>query len=267
MTKLSISQAWDETRAILARDGKLIVAVALALFVLPGILLNVLLPQAPAGEMPGRGAWVLVALLVLLISLLGQLAVIRLALGPHVSVGEAIAHGARRLLSYVGAILVWTLPLILVASALYEMAGTDRARPSPVAAVGLLALGLIGLFLSVRLVLLSAVASAEHGGPVAVLRRTWELTSGNWWRLFGFLLVFAIAALALIWALRSVVGLIAQLAFGSVAPLSIGGLIVIIVAQLLSAAISVVLVVMIARIYAQRTGRGEAQAGVPNSGT
>jgi hypothetical protein len=26
-------------------------------------------------------------------------------------------------------------------------------------------------------------------------------------------------------------------------------------------------VVMIARIYAQRTGRGEAQAGVPNSGT
>ena len=125
----------------------------------------------------------------------------------------------------------------------------------------------VGIFLSVRLILLSAVASAEHGGPVAVLRRTWELTSGNWWRLFGFLLLFAIGALVLVWAARSVVGLVAQMAFGSLTPLSVGGLIVIIVAQLLSAGISVVLVVMIARLYAQRTGRGEAQAGVPNSGT
>ena len=43
-------------------------------------------------------------------------------------------------------------------------------------------------------------------------------------------------------------------------------LIVVIVGQLLSAAISVVLVVMIARLYSQRTGAGVAQASVPSSG-
>ena len=57
MRALSISQAWDETRLILARDGKLIAAVALALFVLPGIVLDVAVPEMPTGKCasPERG--------------------------------------------------------------------------------------------------------------------------------------------------------------------------------------------------------------------
>ena len=57
MAKLSISQAWDETRLILARDGKLIAAVALALFVLPGIVLNVPFQRCPRAKCasPERG--------------------------------------------------------------------------------------------------------------------------------------------------------------------------------------------------------------------
>src|SRR3954469_21169370 len=61
MAKLSISQAWDETRLILERDGKLIAAVALALFVLPGIVLNVAVPKMPTGQMREPGAWMLIA--------------------------------------------------------------------------------------------------------------------------------------------------------------------------------------------------------------
>ncbi len=56
----------------------------------------------------------LVALIAVLISLVGQLSIIRLAMGPHVSVGEAIAHGGRRFLSYAGAVLVWTVPFMLI---------------------------------------------------------------------------------------------------------------------------------------------------------
>src|SRR6478735_5108156 len=113
MAKLSISQAWDETREILARDGKLIAAVALALFVLPGIVLNMVVPRVPVAEMRDPLAWI-VLVVVLLITLVGQLSIVRLALGPHIAVGEAIAHGARRLLPFLGAFFAWCVPLLIV---------------------------------------------------------------------------------------------------------------------------------------------------------
>ena len=62
MSKLSLSRAWEETMAVLARDGRLFAAVALALFVLPGLIVN----REHAGGPDGRncrraGAWVAVA--------------------------------------------------------------------------------------------------------------------------------------------------------------------------------------------------------------
>jgi len=258
MPKLSISQAWEETRAILARDGKLIGTVALALFVLPGIVLNVLLPSVRSNEMPQMGIWVAVLAIVLVVSLTGQLSVIRLALGPHITVGEAIAHGARRVVSYIAAAFLWTFPILVIGVFLSRLAAPDSAHPSVPAALALLVLTGVGIFVAVRMILLSAVASAEGGGPIVLLRRSWELTSGNWWRLFGFVIIFAIGAVALVFAAGSVLGVLAHLLFGSVSPLSVGGLLAIIVAQLISAALSVLLFVMVARLYAQRGGGAQA---------
>src|SRR5256885_7186342 len=123
--KMSISLAWDESRAVLARDGKLLGTVALALFVLPGIILDLSMPEAAVGEFPPAGPWMAVAGVAILVSLIGQLAIIRLAMGPHLTVGEAIGHGARRLLPYVAAVLLWGLPIIVVASVFYATAAAD----------------------------------------------------------------------------------------------------------------------------------------------
>jgi hypothetical protein len=79
--------------------------------------------------------------------------------------------------------------------------------------------------------------------------------------------VLLLAAIAAIWSIGAVVGVLVKLAFGDLDPRSIGGLIVVIISQLLSAAISVVLLVMIARFYAQRAGAAGTQASVPSSGT
>jgi len=125
--------------------------------------------------------------------------------------------------------------------------------------------GLIGIYLAVRFLMMSAVASAEGSGSLAILRRSWDISGGNWWRLFGFLLTFAIGAIVLLWAVGAVTGLLAQLAFGSIARMTAGGLIVIIVSQLISALVSLTFFVMLARLYTQR-GAG-AQASVPSSGT
>jgi hypothetical protein len=92
------------------------------------------------------------------------------------------------------------------------------------------------------------------------------LTQGNWWRLFGFLLMFAIGAIVLLAAVESVLGLIAKLLLGDTGPLSVGGLVVSIVAQLLSALISVTFFVMLARLYHQAAGRDHAETTVPTTG-
>ena len=267
MAKLSISQAWEESRAILARDGKLISTVALAMFVLPGIVLNVIVTKIRAGDMPGPAMWIatVAVVLLLLVSLTGQLSIIRLALGPHVTVRDAIAHGARRLVAYLGAVCLWIAPVLIAYSILYNLLKSNPEHPSLLVAVLLLLVSLTALIIAVRLLLLSAVASAEDENSFVVLRRTWELTRGNWWRLFGFMIIFGIAALALLWATDAVLGLLIRLAFGTVDALSVGGLIVIIISQLISGALSVVLFVMLARLYAQRAGAG-AQVSVPSSG-
>jgi hypothetical protein len=266
VAKLSISQAWDESRAVLARDGKLIGTVALALLVLPGIVLDLSLPETPPAQFPAAGPWMGIALVAVLISLVGQLAIIRLAMGPHLTVREAIGHGARRLLHYVAAVLIWALPLMLVIAGLYAAGASNPDKPSLPAALGLIAVAILGMYVAVRFLLMSAVASAEGGGPLEILRRSWEISAGNWWRLFGFLLVLAIGALVLLWAVGSVAGLLAQLAFGSIARMTAGGLVVIIVSQVLSALIYLTYFVMLARIYVQLSGRPAVEAGVPSSG-
>jgi hypothetical protein len=265
MIKVSLSKAWEETTAVLARDGRLFFAVALALFVLPGLILNVTMPEAPAGEFPPPGPWIAVAVVAVLISFVGQLAVIRLAIGPHIAVGEAIIHGLRRLPYYVGALALWILPVIVIGSILYAMIAEGVESPSTVAAIGLIAVAVLGVFLAVRLILASAVASAETVMPQQILVRSWQLTTGNWWRLFAFLLLACIGALVLLAAVASVVGLLARMIFGDIGPLTLGGLLLAIVSQLLSAVISVIFFVMVARIYAQLTARSGAK--VPKSGT
>jgi hypothetical protein len=101
---------------------------------------------------------------------------------------------------------------------------------------------------------------------LAILRRSWDLSRGNWWRLFVFLLVFLLAAAVVLVTVGIVVGTLARVIFGEVEPLSVGGLLVAIVGQLVSACMFVVMFVMLARIYAQRAAGAEAHVSVPSSG-
>jgi hypothetical protein len=266
MPKVSISRAWDETKHVVAKDGRLLLPVALAMFVLPGIILDLAMPDAGPGKLPPPGLWMLVACAAILVSLIGQLAVIRLAMGPHVTVGNAIAHGARRLIVYVAAVVMWILPFILVASVLFTAVGANPTNPPPAAALGLFVVVIAMTYFAVRLMLTSPLASAEAIGPVAILARSWKLTHGNWWRLFGFFVMFMIGAIVLFWATEAVFGLIANVLLAGTDPGGVGWLVVRLVSQVVSALISVIFFVMLARIYDQLGGQAEAQAGVPSSG-
>jgi hypothetical protein len=271
MRKLSISKAWDDTKAIVARDGKLFVAIALALVALPTALTGVVTPSSMADV--NTAVWMDVLIIVAsLVALAGQLALIRLAIGPSITVGAAIVHGLRRMPIYFLAVLLVCLVLAAVAiplAFLLAAAGVevDPARPqwSPALAIGALAYFALFCFVGVRMLMAAPAASAEPIGPIATIRRSWELTAGHWWQLFGFLVMFFIGAIVLLLATRSAVVLFATIVIGPVQPMSASALVVALVQSLASAAVSTLFAVMLARIYVQLAGG--AQARVPKSGT
>jgi hypothetical protein len=191
MPRLSISTAWEETREIFAREGRLLSTVALALIVLPTAMNSFINPRGVV--VPTTPLWMVgLALVAYLIALAGQLALIRLALGPSITVGGAIAHGARRLPIYVAAVLmiVFALLIVLIVIGLalgamgVQMQKQMTPQMNPAALVAALLFLAIFVFLFVRFVMAAPVASAETAGPLTILRRSWRLTEGQWWPLY-----------------------------------------------------------------------------------
>ena len=265
MAKLSLSRAWDETKGVLSRDGKLIAAVGLALLVLPGTISDLVTPPAPPGELPEPGAWMIVALVALLIGVVGQLAIVRLATTPGLSVADSIRHGAVRMPTYVGAVLIWILPLVLALVLLAPH--ITPAQPSVAAALAFLLLFGVGIFIFVRLCLMIAVASQEAAGPLSLIKRSWALSRGHWWRLFAFLLVIIAAVLVLYMAVGAVIGSIVGIFAGGVEPMSLAALLIALATQLVTALFTGVFVIMLARMYTQLAGPDHANVSVPSSGT
>ena len=272
---LSISRAWDETREIFARDGKLIIAVALALIVLPQAIAGL---AAPAGSAAGAanpsGTVQLMMLAVFLLSLWGQLSIVRLALGPSTTVGDAIQHGLRRFPAALGAFVIMVLgmaivlvPIVMIFIVALGIDATSLRPGQANAPFGLLVLlmALLVIAISIRFMLVSAIASAEVIGPLAILKRTWALTAGNYWRLLGFVVLLLIAAVALIAAASIVGGLIARLVSSTIEPFSLSALIVALISAAAQGVFSVLAAVMTTRIYSQVAGR-DVEASVPSTG-
>jgi hypothetical protein len=92
-------------------------------------------------------------------------AAIDLVQGQPVGVGRALAGVARRYWAVLGLSLLLGLvsPLLLCPP--------------------------LGIWLFVRWVVAVPALLAERVGPIRALDRSWTLTRGNWWRLFGILLV------------------------------------------------------------------------------
>lgn len=124
----------------------------------------------------------------LLLHAVMYVAVVQLALGTRAA--PALAHFAfgaaewrmfRAFLALVGLIFAFVIPIFMVGSAALGVTGT----PGPaMAGLVLLAYGVVLLAVPRFLALLPAIAGAE---TVPVLRRSWQMSAGNFWRLLGIL--------------------------------------------------------------------------------
>jgi hypothetical protein len=267
MRGLSISAAWEETKAILARDGSLLAAVALALIVLPQVVLAV--AGAPIGaDSSSLSKTIYIA--VVLFGLVAQIALNRMAIGSAVMVKEAIGEGFVRLLPVVAVFVIFAFCLVLVTMILAVVlaaAGlaTLKAGTPPPAAIVAVLVALTALAFAI-IQLIFPLAAVETGNPIRLISRSWQLARGHYLRLLGFVVTVFIGFGLVVIAIQLGLGSVIVLFLGKPDPGSLSALILGLIAGVIQAAFTVVTAVMLARIYVQLARRGEAQPSVPSSG-
>ena len=262
MRPLSIGKAWDEAKAALQANRRLIVPVALGLVLLPAVIISMTEPPAVAGQQPPAGLWMLIAIAMIIVMLVGELAIVLLINGWRGSVGGAIGKAARRTPIFILAALCYLVPAVLLFSIILAVSGAgtspsgqvDWTNFQPVGALLLFA-GLLALaYVTVRLLPLLAVVACEDAGPIAGLKRSFALTAGRFWKLFGFLLALLIAFLIVAAAIGALVGTAVTLTLGDPRPWSLPLLLIALAGGLVQAGFVMVYTAMLARIYAQLTG-------------
>ena len=105
-------------------------------------------------------------------------------LGEHAGVAESLRYAVGRLLPL---IVAYILVVIIVV-------------------IGLVALIIPGIWLAVKLSMVFPAVVFERTGPFAAIGRSWSLTNGSWWRIFGTLLVVFLITFVLQIVLGGVVG-------------------------------------------------------------
>lgn len=260
MQSLSIDRAWNETRTRVFANSALLWPIAFALLALPTVIVQALViqPRAARFEASGgtdfaafSGPWILWLLPVFAATIVGTIAILVLTNRSGVSVGEALQAGIRR------------APVLFLASLLLGIVvgiGGGILATIFVAILGQAGIGLtvlviipIAIFIAVRFILVSPAAASETGGPVSVLRRSWALTRGHFWRLFGMILLLAVVSFVVALFVTVLFGIIVGLATGG-EPGPIARILTLLVGGLVNAVISVLFTVMIGRIYAQLAG-------------
>ena len=268
MSSLSISTAWDQTRSILARDGRLFAAVALALIVLPELVMAVVGSPAAADA---TAASRLVYVAVIMLGIVAQVALNRLALGAGVTVSDAIGTGFVRLLPIFLVLFLAVVAIAVLAALASILLGAVgiqliKGPQQPTPGLLLLLIVLVMLVFAVTQ-LVFPIAAAETGNPIRLASRSLQLARGNYLRLLGFVIIALAGAGVIVIATQVGVGSVIVLVFGRPNPGSMSALLMGLVAGLLQGAFTVVTATMLARMYVQLSGRGEAQASVPSSGT
>ncbi|OAI45238.1 hypothetical protein AYO42_03295 [Rhizomicrobium sp. SCGC AG-212-E05] len=143
----------------------------------------------------------------LLLHAVMYVAVVQLALGTrsappwaHFAFGAEEWRMFRAFLAFLGLLLAFVIPILVIGTAATGGGGT----PGPaMAGLVLLIYGVLILAVPRFLALLPALAVAEN---VPVLRRSWQLSAGNFWRLLGILAGIFVPALFVMGLLQVVLG-------------------------------------------------------------
>jgi hypothetical protein len=253
MKKLSIGRAWEETLAFVKREPGSLLLISFGLIALPSLIFQAASPDVRPGQTPEPGLWMLLFLPMIILSILGSLTISALALGTG-DARDAFSRALKRFPVMLGAVLLLAVAAVLLALPFaILMALVSAGGKGAAGLVGVL-LALALLYVWVRLMLLTPATAAETGGPIAILKRSWRLTSGHALRLFGFMLVVIIVFLIVMLAVSALFGSVIILAAGQPQDGNLSSVLIALVGGITNAALGLFLTAMVARIYTQLAG-------------
>jgi len=228
----SYGAVWADTLAMLRSNARLLAAVAGVFLFLPAVLVAVLFPE-PQTPDPAQFFRVLMEhysaiwhwlLLQGLIAMIGGAAMLRLVLKPGTSVGGALTFG------------VIFLPFYFLASLVSGL----------IIGVGFLLLIVPGFYLLGRLIpAIPLMVAEDRRNPAEAISRSFEITKGHGWAVFGLLFIVAIVAMIAAGVAIALVGIVLILAAGQ----ELGTLLATILSSALDAGVQTLLLVLYAAIY------------------
>jgi len=252
------NRAWTQATAALRANREVVFALAGVFFLLPSLAMALLYPQpepVPGADQAAmmaqaetyyRQTW-FIALPLAALQAAGTLGLLTLLTDrARPTVGEAIRAGLGALLPYLASQIIVGMGLAML---FLIFAGIAAGAGLPwMAAVFAVA---IGAPVVMRFALTAPVVVIERWrNPLAALRRAWQLSAGNTWRLLIF---FALILLAFVIVMSVITGL-----SGIVLALLLPPAAVVIIKALISSAIGaalvVVLIACLAATHAQLAG-------------
>ncbi|KQU62199.1 hypothetical protein ASG67_03505 [Sphingomonas sp. Leaf339] len=218
---------WDRAVEVLRGRANILAPIAIGAIFVPSVVNRALVLFADPASRTTAIVAAVVALLVLLANIWGQLAMLAVATHPATTRDDAARQATVRLLPALGVILMlgvlFALALVPPVIALMR-AGVDFSQPTAMQSVPAGASGFIGLytiafvilalFVGARMLLLNPVILNERRG-LGAIARSFRLTRGLTWRIAAVMVLFAIVLLVPTLAVQSIVGLIARLALGA----------------------------------------------------
>lgn len=264
---VKMGAVWDRTMKFIGANTGAVVTIALAAIFAPTLVGQALQLALADGANAGAAAVaVFISLAATIVSLLGQIALVALAIDATLGVGGAFAVGGRRLLPVIGVSLVMLLLFMLLFLPVFAVvfgsgadwaliqagdpAGMPEISGGTAIFVGLYSLALLPVmfWLFARLSVLLPVIVWERLG-LGAITRSFRLTSGYALKIIGvyilFIIIFFVASLAI----GGVFGAIFALAAGGIQGLTVGGVLMAIITVLLSTIFTVISSVFLTKLY------------------
>lgn len=261
--KLNVGRALGEVSEALRRSSGLYLTVALAFNVIPSLLnsLSMPVPQAPgqASALP-----MLLLTLVVILAIAGWIAIQRLALLGE-RVGEAVSRAPLPTARMFGLLLLLAIPASFVIAPFISAYTSGTPEMQAGASSAILMMLIVLLFPLSRLILTLPIIATESGGVFSSIRRSWLLTRGNTWKLYGIVLLALLLVGLVTFAAQAALGSVLLLLLGQPEPWSVSALLISLLVQLAQLTVTLPLTILIARLYAQAVG-AEPTVGVPHAG-
>lgn len=274
-----MAEVWDRATEFLSDNLGTVTPIALLLILVPISIQGNLAPLIKGSSATTVLVIRLVTLVLAMVSLVGQLAVMALALDPDRTTSEASTVARARLprlllvvIALIGALCVAALPVVVMIAAagndpmllLQSDGGGLRAMTLPPGmGLGLVAYGLVAsivlLWLSARLVLIYPVVVAENLGFGAIAR-SFRLTQGLTWPIIGMLLLYAVVSTVTTLAAQTVFGSIFAIVAGSGGP-DLGVVLTAVIVAAVAAAFAVLSAAFTAKLYIAARRAAEPAVG------